>query len=89
MIAQKFIGMLSLNPEGLEHRNRKVLQIRRHDNIAAADNRSGKNMSVVGIWKFEQRDQTLITCDQGIARRLVYEFAGPLQVRALPVRLIL
>lgn len=81
--------MLSLDPEGLEYRNRKVLQIRRDDDIAAPDNRCGKDMSVIGVWKFKQRNEALITRDQGIPGRLVHQFAGSLEVRAVPVRLIL
>lgn len=88
MIAEKLIGMLGLNPEGLKHGLRKVPQIRRNDHIAMADDGRRKNVAIVRIWKIERWDQAFIAGDQGIACMGIHKISCAFQSSASAMRLI-
>lgn len=72
MIAKKFVGVLDVDPVTCKHPVRKVFEILRHYDIAAADDRRRENMTVIRIGERKRRNQGLIAADQAVTRCLVH-----------------
>ena len=53
MIGKKVVGVLDFDSAGRDRGLRKVLQVARDDRVAAACDRRGENMTVVGVGKVE------------------------------------
>lgn len=88
LIAQKLVGMLRFDPKGRQQLFGKILQILRHDRIAASDNSCCKHMAVVLIRQRQGRDQVGVAFDQAIAGVAVHQLARAFEAGWVSVRFI-
>jgi hypothetical protein len=86
MIYQELVGMLRFDAVGCERAVRKVFKIVGDDNIAAAHDGCGQDVTVVGIGQRERGNERLIARDKTVAHARVHEGARALEIGPLELR---
>ena len=78
-VKDELIRMLWFDPELIQIRCRKVLQIERHKHISTSPDRSSKDMAVIFIWQLQSGYQAFVAGQQAIDI-LVHVLLGSLQL---------